>query len=54
MALFVITFGLFLLAFAGLAVGAIFGRAPLKGSCGGLSCIPGADCAACARKGDMT
>ncbi|WP_372841092.1 (Na+)-NQR maturation NqrM [Phaeovulum sp.] len=57
MATFLITFGLVLLAVAGLAVGAIFGRAPIKGSCGGLSCIPGADCDACPnheRKGDLT
>ncbi|MEQ5828280.1 (Na+)-NQR maturation NqrM [Sulfitobacter sp. NFXS29] len=54
---FMITFGLFLCAFAGLGLGALFGRAPIKGSCGGLSCIPGADCAACPKhgtKGDRT
>jgi len=51
MAMFLITFGLILLAFGGLAVGAIFGRAPIEGSCGGLSCIPGMDCAACAKRG---
>lgn len=57
MATFLITLGVILLAFSGLAVGAIFGRAPIKGSCGGLSCIPGADCAACpnhGHKGDLT
>ena len=47
---FLITFGLVLLAFAGLSLGAIFGRPPIKGSCGGLSCIPGADCAACPKR----
>jgi hypothetical protein len=42
---FVLTLGLILLAIAGLAVGRMFGRAPLKGSCGGLSCAEGATCA---------
>lgn len=50
MAIFLITFGLFLLAFAGLAVGAILGRPPIKGSCGGVSCISGADCAGCKKR----
>lgn len=57
MAVFMITFALVLLAVAGLSIGAILGRAPIKGSCGGVSCIPGADCAACPkrdRKGDPT
>lgn len=35
------------LAVIGLSVGVMFGRRPLKGSCGGLTCIKGADCAAC-------
>lgn len=47
MTTFLITLGLVLLAFAGLSLGVIFGHAPIKGSCGGLACIPGADCAAC-------
>jgi hypothetical protein len=47
MTTFLITLGLVLLAFAGLSLGVIFGRAPIKGSCGGLACIPGADCTAC-------
>lgn len=34
------------LAIAGLAVGLLFGRAPIRGSCGGLSCV-GLDCATC-------
>ncbi len=56
MAIFLITLGLVLLAFAGLSLGAMLGRPPIKGSCGGLSCIPGTDCAACskrANKGDL-
>ena len=33
------------LAMGGLALGLLFGRAPLKGSCGGLAC--GGACQAC-------
>lgn len=34
---FVLSFLLIALAIAGLAVGVMFGRKPLKGSCGGLN-----------------
>lgn len=44
----ILTLLVILLAVAGLAVGVLLGRAPLKGSCGGLSC--GGACAACPRK----
>lgn len=37
-ALFGITFALFALAMAGLALGTLFGRSPVKGSCGGGAC----------------
>lgn len=50
MATFVIAFGIVGLAVAGLSVGAILGRAPIKGSCGGLACIPGAACGACSKQ----
>lgn len=43
----ILAFAIILLAMGGLAIGSMFGRAPIKGSCGGLSCIKGADCAAC-------
>lgn len=47
---FFFTLGLMLLSVAGLAAGLFFGRAPLKGSCGGLACDGGAGCGACGRK----
>lgn len=50
MSTFILSFLVFLLAMAGLALGLIFGRAPLRGSCGGLSCVKGADCAACPKR----
>lgn len=46
MATLSLTFLILLLAILGLAVGVIFGRRPLKGSCGGLACA-GLDCATC-------
>mgnify|MGYP003626522882 CR=1 FL=1 len=46
---FLLTFLIFLLAVGGLAVGVLFGRAPLKGSCGGLACTKGISCGACQR-----
>lgn len=46
---FLATLAVMLLALAGLAIGRFFGRRPPAGSCGGLSCIPGATCAACPR-----
>lgn len=41
---------IFLLAAAGLAVGLVFGRGPVEGSCGGLACIKGASCAGCRKR----
>lgn len=48
----VLAFAVFLLAFGGLAIGVMAGRAPIKGSCGGADCIKGIDCAACTRKSE--
>lgn len=47
---FLITFALIVLAIAGLSLGVIFGRGAIKGSCGGLACIPDACCAACPKR----
>jgi hypothetical protein len=47
MSTFLLAFTIILLAIGGLAIGVFFGRPPLKGSCGGVSCIKGADCGAC-------
>lgn len=52
MIVFLLAFVLILLALAGLAVGAMAGRPALKGSCGGLACIEGAGCGACAKPRD--
>jgi len=47
MATFLLAFGVVVLACVGLSLGVILGRGPIKGSCGGFACVPGADCAAC-------
>lgn len=52
MQIFLMTLAAILLAFVGLSLGVIFGRAPIKGSCGGLACISGADCAGCPTRND--
>ena len=41
MKMFLISFVVLLLAIAGMAVGVIFGRRPIQGSCGGLRNIEG-------------
>lgn len=47
MATLTLVFLIFSLAMAGLGIGVLLGRAPLKGSCGGISC--GA-CQTCPRR----
>ena len=43
-----VVFGVFILA---MAVGVLFGRKPIKGSCGGLGAITGEDCQFCEKAG---
>ena len=50
MGTFILTFAIIALAMVGLAVGAILGKHPLKGSCGNVYSIKGADCAGCTRR----
>jgi hypothetical protein len=40
------------LSLAGLGLGSLLGRGPVKGSCAGLSCIKGADCDACPNRSE--
>lgn len=47
---FVLTLIIVLLALLGLATGVLFGRQPIKGSCGGLACIKKLECGACPHK----
>lgn len=52
MATIILTFVISLLAIAGLAIGVIAGRSPIKGSCGGMACHKGISCGVCkARRG---
>ena len=50
MEIFLLTFLFLLVAIGGLALGVIAGRAPIKGSCGGLACHKGVSCGACKAK----
>lgn len=45
-----LAFVISLLAIAGLAVGVIAGRGPIRGSCGGLGCHKGISCGVCKAK----
>ncbi len=42
-----IAFFITLFAIAGLALGVMVARPPIKGSCGGLACVKGIDCGTC-------
>jgi len=47
---FFLAFAIILISLAGLSLGVLFGRPALRGSCGGLSCVPNAGCASCKRR----
>jgi hypothetical protein len=47
MATFVLTLVIVLASIAGLAAGVLLGRAPLRGSCGGIACLKSGGCTAC-------
>ncbi|MGI9408900.1 MAG: hypothetical protein ACR2OV_02420 [Hyphomicrobiaceae bacterium] len=49
MATIILSIVIVLLAAGGLAVGLLFGRAPIKGSCGGLACRNDTGCEGCSR-----
>ncbi|MBW6418579.1 MULTISPECIES: (Na+)-NQR maturation NqrM [Celeribacter] len=44
--------GLLIILFAvgGLALGSLFGRGPVKGSCGGMACLKDVACEGCPHK----
>ena len=43
MILFLLTFAIILLVIGAMSIGVIFGRAPIRGSCGGLGSIGSCD-----------
>lgn len=50
MEMFLITFGVMVLATIGMAIGVIFKRDPIAGSCGGLNAVNGSSaCQSCSR-----
>ena len=48
MEMFLVTFGVMLLTVVGMAIGVLFGRLPIAGSCGGLNTSDGV-CQSCTR-----
>lgn len=50
MELFLVTFCIMAMAIFGMAIGVVFGRAPIAGSCGGLGAVDGSgNCQSCSR-----
>ena len=45
-----IVFAVFLTFILGMGIGVIFGRSPIKGSCGGLGKVTGDDCDFCGKR----
>jgi len=52
MALVIVSFLVFAITMAAMALGPMAGRAPIKGSCGGLACIKTLKCAGCPHQAD--
>jgi len=50
--IFLLAAGIVSASMLGLALSVMFGRAPLRGSCGGVSCIEGIDCEGCLMRRD--
>lgn len=49
MATIILSIAIVVLSVSGLAVGLLFGRPPIRGSCGGLACRKDTDCDVCTR-----
>lgn len=49
MTTFLLAFAVIAASTAALAAGLLVGRGPIKGSCGGLACVPGTECGACTK-----
>jgi hypothetical protein len=53
MQIFLLSFGVIAIMVAGMAIGVMFKRKPIQGSCGGLNAVSGADhCVVCKRPND--
>lgn len=50
MATILLSMAIILLSVGGLAVGLLFGRPPIKGSCGGIVCLKETRCDGCTRE----
>ena len=50
MAVFGLVFLIFAVSIAGLAIGVIFGRAPIKGTCAGGTCPKAFGCVGCQKQ----
>jgi hypothetical protein len=50
---FLLAAGIVLTSMLGLALCVVFGRAPLRSSCGGFSCIEGIECEGCTERRDV-
>ena len=50
---FLLAAGIVSASMLGLALSVVFGRAPLRGSCGGFACIEGIECEGCTKRRDV-